>query len=580
MGKALQNFRNHARTSHMHHSSTAMAAYLRFNFEKKAQPIHLHLSSIAREQISRNREKQKPIVHAIILCGRQNIALKGYLDDVKNYNDQCNTGDLQELLKFLGRCGKNTLFEEHVQNAPKHATYRSKTTQNELIEICGNLIRREICDEIKQAQYFSILADEACDVSNVEQMPIILRFVDSEASIREEFLGFSECSEGMTGKAIACAILRFVEDIGLNMEFCMGQRYDGTANMAGKCFGAAAFITSKFPKIPYVHYDSHLLNLCIASACNIQLVRNMMAHVRIVSDFFNNSPKRFQLLQKKICEIPSARYSRLIDVCRTRWLAHIDGLDVFAEVFVAIVRSLEIIKLNCDRSWNSELWIISWYSKLSVYYGPYCCSRSLEETRPLTKQLQAVSFDVFAMHKKISLLKSPLSNLRAGLGKSHRQWFDEAKSLAENVGVLPSLPRTTQRQQHRANPPADSVCEYYERVVTLPFHDHIIEQVNMRFSEGHFVSLDGFYAIPAKVVTCVDWKGKVKNFLNLHINDLPEPRCVETELNIWEVYCHQCEESPSTLSDLLHKFDKLTFPNLFTALKILATTPVTTCTCE
>ena len=152
--------------------------------------------------------------------------------------------------------------------------------------------------------------------------------------------------------------------------------------------------------------------------------------------------------------------------------------------------------------------------------------------------------------------------------------------MAENVGVLPSLPRTTQRQQHRTNPPADSVCEYYERVVTLPFLDHIIEQVNTRFSEGNLVSLDGFYAIPAKVVTCVDWKGKVKNFLNLHINDLPEPRYVETELNIWEVYCHQCEESPSTLSDLLYKVDKLAFPNLFTALQILATTPVTTCTCE
>ena len=288
------------------------------------------------------------------MCGRQNIALRGHRDDAKIYNGQCNPGNLQELLKFLGRCGKNSLFEEHVQNAPKHATYRSKTTQNELIEICGNLIRRKICDEIKQAQYFSILADEACDVSNVEQMPIILRFVDSEASIREEFLGFSKCSEGMTGKAIACAILKFVEDIGLNMEFCRGQGYDGAANMVGKCSGAAAIITSKFPKIPYVHCGSHLLDLCIASACNIQLVRNMMAHVRIVSDFFNNSPKRFQLLQRKIREIPSARHSRLIDVCRTRWLARIDGLDVFAEVFVAIVRSLEIIKLNCDRFWNSD----------------------------------------------------------------------------------------------------------------------------------------------------------------------------------------------------------------------------------
>eukprot|EP00794_Sanderia_malayensis_P016514 gene16514-18165_t len=355
--------------------------------------------------------------------------------------------------------------------------------------------------------------------------------------------------------------------------------------MSGKCSGAAAIIKSKFPKIPYVHCGSHLLNLCLASACQIQVVRNMMSHVRVVSEFFNNSPKRFKLLSDKIKELPNARHFRLIDVCRTRWVARLDGLDVFVEVLVAIVEPLELIKLNSDRSWNSD----SVRDASGLFHATLnfqfivvltIVSRCLEKTRPLTKQLQAVSFDVVAVCDKITLLKSTLYNLRAGIGTSHHLWYDEAQSLAESIGAHPSLPRTVKRQQHRDNTPANSVSEYYERVVTLPFLDHVSGQIHFRFSEANVASFDGFYAFPTKVVTCVDWKEKVRNFLVLHSDDLPEPRYIDTELNMWEVFCYESEHSPSTLSELLPKVDRLTFLNLFSALQISATTPVTTCTCE
>ena len=59
----------------------------------------------------------------------------------------------------------------------------------------------------------------------------------------------------------------------------------GAGNMAGKCSGAARRIADKYPKAPYVHCGSHALNLSVASACNIQVVRNMMGHVKAVSDF-------------------------------------------------------------------------------------------------------------------------------------------------------------------------------------------------------------------------------------------------------------------------------------------------------
>ena len=252
----------------------------------------------------KNREKLVPIVGTILLCGRQNIALRGHRDDAKHYNDvHNNPGNMQEILKFLARFGKNALFEDHMLNAPKSATYRSKTTQNEIISICEDLILSKLTSEIQKAKYFSVLADEAADVSNTEQMPLVLRFVDDKSEIREAFMGFVRCDEGLTGEAISMKILDSVNKISLDMNLCRGQGYDGAGNMAGKCSGAAARINAKFPKAPYVHCGSHALNLCVASACKIQVIRNMMGQVRVVSEFFNNSPKRFAFLEKQIKEM-------------------------------------------------------------------------------------------------------------------------------------------------------------------------------------------------------------------------------------------------------------------------------------
>eukprot|EP00794_Sanderia_malayensis_P017275 gene17275-19002_t len=226
-------------------------------------------------------------------------------------------------------------------------------------------------------------------------------------------------------------------------------------------------------------------------------------------------------------------------------MARLDGLDVFVEVLVAIVESLELIKLNNNHSWNSDFVRDAsglFHATLNFQFIVVLTivSRCLEKTRPLTMQLQAVSFDVVA-----------------------------AQSLAERIGVHPSLPRIVKRQQHRDNTPAK-----------LPFLDHISGQIHFRFSDANVASFDGFYAFPTKVVTCVDWKEKVRNFLALHSDNLPEPQYIDTELNMWEVFCYQSEHSPSTFSDLLPKVDRVTFPNLFSALHILATTPVTNCTCE
>ena len=71
----------------------------------------------------------------------------------------------------------------------KNAKYTSKTIQNELTIISGDLIRNKILERVRQACYFSVLADEATDISSDEQLSISIHYLD-EGSPNEIFMDF------------------------------------------------------------------------------------------------------------------------------------------------------------------------------------------------------------------------------------------------------------------------------------------------------------------------------------------------------------------------------------------------------
>lgn len=232
----------------------------------------------------------------------------------------------------------NALFKD----CPSNQTYRFKTIQNEILEICREIITKVLVGKIKRVKFFSVLADEATDCANIKQMAIVLRFVDSSFKIREEFIDFVPCQNGLSGEALVEKIFNFVKSIGLHMEDCCGQGYDGAGNIAGKYSGIATQIQTLHEKACHVHCNSHVLNICMASCCQIPLIRDMMDDVHSVSNVFNNSPK--PALKKKINEIvPTAKCQKLLNVCPTRWISKIDGLQIFQNCYVAILAALDVI---------------------------------------------------------------------------------------------------------------------------------------------------------------------------------------------------------------------------------------------
>ena len=108
---------------------------------------------------------------------------------LKKYSKPVNTktlnpGDFLSLLK-LAVVRDCPVLKEHFSSCSKNTTYSSKTIQNELVDICAKQVVGKCIAEINDSSMFSIVEDAAVDISNVEQMPIVIRYVEFSNSKTE-----------------------------------------------------------------------------------------------------------------------------------------------------------------------------------------------------------------------------------------------------------------------------------------------------------------------------------------------------------------------------------------------------------
>ena len=217
---AMRKLKEHENNSKIHKAATVMASEFKKNMERKTTSIHHQLDQAMARTIEQNREKLRSILKVIIFCGKQNIPLRGHRDDGQFLTvDDNNPGNFQKLIEFRIDAG-DTVLETHLSTAPRNATYRSKTIQNELISSCGDFIANKIIQNVKEARFFSIMADEATDSSNAEQLILVIRYFQEKSfQIQEDFIGFLACTN-ITGEFIAKAIIEKVTNLGLDMSLC------------------------------------------------------------------------------------------------------------------------------------------------------------------------------------------------------------------------------------------------------------------------------------------------------------------------------------------------------------------------
>ena len=135
--------------------------------EARHDDVLSQLDKAHQEEVLRNRSYLLSIADLVLMCARQNIALRGHRNEAgcvceNDVAPQENDGNFRALLRYRIRGGDNQLAS-FVKRTKRNATYHSAEIQNELISTAASLIKDKVISRARAASFRSIIADETTD---------------------------------------------------------------------------------------------------------------------------------------------------------------------------------------------------------------------------------------------------------------------------------------------------------------------------------------------------------------------------------------------------------------------------------
>ncbi|XP_060855369.1 uncharacterized protein LOC132933049 [Metopolophium dirhodum] len=266
-------------------SSLHLNAHLNLKLLGK-QDIRQQLSNAFRlsiqkhnETVTNNRYILSKIIDCIKFCGAFELALRGHNEK----SDSENPGIFRGLINFSSELD-NTL-KLHLEQSTVFKGL-SKIIQNEMLECMLFVIRQNIKNEIKNADFFSVISDETTDVSAQFQMSIIFRYILSNGTPVERFWGFFNPS-GHDAKSLSECIKYNLKEVTENHDKLISQSYDGAAVMSGRLSGVQKLIKDEYKNAHFVHCYAHQLNLILSQATmHNRDVRIFFSNLTDVTNFF------------------------------------------------------------------------------------------------------------------------------------------------------------------------------------------------------------------------------------------------------------------------------------------------------
>ena len=170
---------------------------------------------------------------------------------------------------------KDTIYDFDLKRWMKDNRYLSPVIVNELITTMGLSVLRLLSSSINKEcfpAWYAIIADEATDVANREQLILSIRWVSSEYEVSEDPVGLY-CHPD--AKSISEILYNLVTDIltrcTLPLFSCRGKAFDGASNMQGRQNDLATKIRKEIPtSLPCSTSFGPLSQLIYIYTCKMQ----------------------------------------------------------------------------------------------------------------------------------------------------------------------------------------------------------------------------------------------------------------------------------------------------------------------
>ena len=223
ISKGFQNWKNATSSFREHEQSSCHkeAVEMVITLPATHKDISECISSAAGEQRKENRSCFMKDMSSLKFLARQGLPIRGDGEGEQS-------GNLSQLLAL--RSQDDPKLVEWLKK--KTDKYTGHDMQNEIVQVMGHRILRQIADRIKASGWFFIMVDETTDISTKEQVVFALRWIDDDWSVHEDFVGLIQ-TDSIDSNSLVHIIRDVLLRLDLKLENCRGQCYDGASNMKG-----------------------------------------------------------------------------------------------------------------------------------------------------------------------------------------------------------------------------------------------------------------------------------------------------------------------------------------------------------
>nr|CAH7746205.1 unnamed protein product [Callosobruchus chinensis] len=323
-----------------------------------------------------------------------------------------SNGNYMMLLEVLAEF--DPFLSEHIRkygNPGKgHISYLSSTICDEFIELLGKQVTNYILEEAKCSQYFSLIIDSTPDISHVDQLSFVIRYVKQNGEPVERFMKFLP-HIGHKALDMFNAVTETLKHYGLDIQKCRGQSYDNASNMSGIYSGLQARVLEITPLASYVPCAGHSLNLVGTHAVEscIEAV-SLFTLVQELYNFFSSSTHRWAVLTKHKTTILTTK-----SLSTTRWSARHDALRALQEEWPAIIRALEALQNDTGQKSSTRAearGLLSRLNRLETAIMAKLWGTILSRLHKVNKYVQNEDIDAMAVVQAFKSLISFFDELR------------------------------------------------------------------------------------------------------------------------------------------------------------------------
>ena len=548
--------------------------------EEHGTSVANRLDSARNEQIRKNRHYLQSVAETILLCSRLEISLRGHDES----SGSLNRGNFHEILQMVAKY--DPVVKERLEQGPRNATYTSPDIQNMLLQIMGDMVRKSICDGVRQAGFFSLLADETKDASKKEQMAVVVRYVDERAVIQERFLTFVE-AKNLTAESLTAYLISTLTKYQLDPACIVSQGYDGASVMSGSCSGVQQRLKEVAPYAMYVHCYAHTLNLALVDCVkSVQCACDFFCLLEALYVFTSASKAQAAFVAKQKELHPEKQVHRLQKLSDTRWACRQSAVNAICCTYDSLLAALEEISEGTDRARAVEatgfLFQIKTFKFLIMLVT---FDRVLTCTKSLSDCLQHTHINLAKAADLVSATMSTLETFRTDeeWGKLFRYAEEVARvSHIDTTGCQPRQRQTPQRLQDgivlapTGARETMSTNEQYKVNLYFPVLDSFLAELQYRFSQKNInimKAIQTFHPQSANFLEHSDLKPLALAY------DLDyEALCMESTLARRTLKKAEMGDVSDVLLELMPL--KAAFPTLLKAIQISLTISVSTAECE